>query len=53
MLRYSFGLNEEADAIDKAVEQVLNEGVLTADLVSGGGKSVGTEEMGDAIVARI
>ena len=33
MLRYSFGLSEEADAIEKAVDKVLNDGWRTADLM--------------------
>ena len=33
MLRYSFGLNKEADAIEKAVDKVLDEGCRTADII--------------------
>ncbi len=33
MLRFSFGLSEEADAIEKAVDKVLNDGCRTADLM--------------------
>ncbi len=33
MLRYSFGLNKEADAIEKAVDRVLDEGCRTADII--------------------
>ena len=33
MLRYSFGLSKEADAIEKAVDSVLNAGYRTADLM--------------------
>ncbi|MFW2368248.1 MAG: 3-isopropylmalate dehydrogenase, partial [Desulforhopalus sp.] len=50
MLRYSFGLDEAADAIEEAVAVTLEDGIFTADLVSGGGESVTTEAMGDAIV---
>lgn len=55
MLRYSFGLVEAADAIDKAVEQVLNDGYRTGDIAQGavGEKKVNTREMGDAIVAAL
>lgn len=37
MLRYSFGLTEEADAIEKAVDSVLDAGYRTADLVGTSG----------------
>jgi 3-isopropylmalate dehydrogenase len=55
MLRYSFGLVEAADAIDKAVEKVLNDGYRTGDIAQGaaGEKKVNTREMGDAIVAAL
>ena len=53
MLRYSFGMVEAADAIDAAVEKVLNDGYRTGDIYQGkdGEKKVNTTEMGDAIVA--
>ena len=50
MLRYSFGLTEAAEAIDKAVEATLDQGILTADLTVDKSAAVGTEAMGDAIV---
>jgi 3-isopropylmalate dehydrogenase len=55
MLRYSFGLVEAADDIDKAVEAALNDGLRTGDIYQGSAaeKKVNTAEMGDAIVARI
>ncbi len=55
MLRYSFNLLDAADAVEKAVEQVLNEGFRTADLYRGrqGEKKVGTSEMGKLIAERI
>ena len=53
MLRYSFDLDEEADAIEAAVKQVLKDGYRTVDIMSEGMTLVGTHEMGDAIVARI
>ncbi len=46
MLRYSLDLTDEADAIEKAVEDVLNSGYRTADIASSGTKVVGTKEMG-------
>ncbi|RMF42038.1 MAG: 3-isopropylmalate dehydrogenase [Deltaproteobacteria bacterium] len=55
MLRYSFGLAEAADAVEKAVEQVLEAGYRTADICldAPGEIRVGTAGMGDAIVERI
>jgi 3-isopropylmalate dehydrogenase len=53
LLRHSLGQSEAADAIDAAVETVLGEGRLTADLAGSRRASIGTAEMGDAIVARI
>ena len=53
MLRYSFNLTEEADAIEKAVEAVLNEGYRTGDIYSDGTKKVGTVEMGELIKERL
>lgn len=50
MLRYSFGLDDAAIAIDNAVAATLEKGVLTADLTSDKSKAVGTAAMGDAIV---
>lgn len=49
MLRYSLDLTDEADAIEKAVEDVLNSGYRTADIASSGTKVVGTKEMGKLI----
>jgi 3-isopropylmalate dehydrogenase len=53
MLRYSFGLDEAAIAIEKAVATTLEKGILTADLTSGGVTPVSTVVMGDAIVAEL
>lgn len=50
MLRYSFGLDDAATAIDNAVAATLDRGILTADLSGGKAKAVGTAAMGDAIV---
>ncbi len=49
MLRHSFGLKAEADAIEQAVGKVLAKGVRTADIAAGGA-AVSTTEMGAAIV---
>jgi 3-isopropylmalate dehydrogenase len=53
MLRYSFGLDKAAEAIDHAVEATLEKGILTADLTTDKLKSVGTVAMGDAIVKEL
>jgi 3-isopropylmalate dehydrogenase len=53
MLRYSFNLGEAADAIEKAVSLVLDQGLRTGDIWSQGCTKVGTQEMGDAVVAAL
>ena len=53
MLRYSFDMNDEADAIEKAVEKVLADGVRTGDIMSEGCRKVSCSERGDAIAAAI
>ncbi len=53
MLRYSFGLEKEAQAIEKAVDKVLDEGYRTADIYEDGMKKVGTRRMGELIAATI
>lgn len=53
MLRYSFDLDKEADAIDSAVKQVLMDGYRTGDIMSEGCEQVGCRKMGDLIVERI
>ena len=53
MLRYSFDLDREADAIDNAVKQVLKDGYRTGDIMSAGCEQVGCKRMGDLIVERI
>lgn len=53
MLRYSFDMNDEADAIEKAVEKVLADSVRTGDIMSEGCRKVSCSEMGDAIAAAI
>ena len=52
-LRYSFGMGEEADLLQKAVQQVLDKGLRTADIMQEGMTSVLTSGMGDAILAEI
>lgn len=53
MLRYSFGLEDEAQRIEKAVEKVLGQGYRTGDLAGAGESVVGTIEMGDAVLAAL
>jgi 3-isopropylmalate dehydrogenase len=52
MLEYSFGLKEEAAAVNRAIETVLEKGVVTADLRPAG-KPATTSEVGDALIAEI
>ena len=53
MLRFSFDLDKEADAVERAVAKVLAEGYRTIDIMSEGKKQVGTEKMGDLIAGSI
>ena len=53
MLRYSLDAVEAADAIEKAVSDVLDQGLRTADIYTEGMTKVGTVEMGDAVVAAL
>lgn len=53
MLRFSFDLDKEADAIEKAVSQVLKDGYRTIDIMSEGKEQVGTAKIGDLICERI
>jgi 3-isopropylmalate dehydrogenase len=53
MLRLSFNLDEEASAIERAVDAVLAEGARTPDLVSDGEPVVTTSELGSRIASRI
>ena len=53
LLRYSLGLDKEADIIDKAVEKVLKDGFRTVDIYTEGMKKLSTPQMGDKIVEYI
>ena len=53
LLRYSFDLDKEADAIEAAVQSVLTDGYRTGDIMSEGCTQVGTAAMGDLIAERI
>ena len=53
MLRYTFDLDKEADAIENAVAEVLKVGYRTIDIMSEGKKQVGTAEIGSLIAEYI
>ena len=56
MLRYSFGLNDAATAIETAVSTAIDSGLRTGDIFSDAdpnAKRVGTTEMGNAITEAI
>ena len=53
MLRYSFNLKEEADAIENSVKDFLEKGYRTADIAGAGNPSVSTEETGNLIASFI
>jgi len=53
MLRYSLGLIEEAQAVESAVEEVLQNGYRTYDIMDEGKIKVGTKEMGDLIAGEV
>ena len=52
-LRYSLDLDKEADTLEKAVQDVLNDGLRTKDIVAKGNKEVSTSQMGDAIISKL
>src|SRR5690606_5246485 len=51
-LRYSFNMIAEADRLEKAISEVLNDGLRTPDIMSDGMTKIGTAQMGDAIIAK-
>jgi 3-isopropylmalate dehydrogenase len=53
MLRYSFGLEKEAEAVEGAVQQVLKAGYRTGDIMDQGGTLVGCNTMGNLVNERI
>lgn len=53
MLRYSFDLDREAEAVEEAVKSVLEDGIRTTDIMSDGCRLVSCTDMGDEIVKRI
>ena len=53
MLRYSFNMIDEADAIENAVNKVLDDGFRTGDIMQEGMTKVGCKQMGDLVAERI
>ena len=53
LLRHSLGLEDEAQAIEQAVQGVLAEGYRTRDIAGDGGDVVGTRQMGSVIAGRV
>ena len=53
MLRFSFDLDREADAVENAVKRILNKGYRTIDIMSEGCTRVGCKEMGDLLANEI
>ena len=53
MLRYTFANETAAARIEAAVRKVLRDGVRTGDIAKPGERTVGTEEMGDAVLAAL
>ncbi len=53
LLKYSFGMVEESELIEKAVEQALDDGCLTGDICEDKSKAINTAQMGDAIIERM
>jgi len=52
-LRYSFNLGDLADRIEKAISDVLGQGLRTADIAGGVKETLSTAQMGDAILATL
>ena len=52
-LKYSLDLDSEATILDTAVQQVLDEGLRTKDIMSQNMKEVSTSQMGDAIISKL
>jgi len=52
-LRYSFGLAEAADRLERAITDALASGARTKDIAGPGANAVSTSEMGDAVVAEL
>ena len=53
LLRLTYGLGTEANAIETAIETVLQKGYRTPDLYESGMTKLGTSQMGDAVIAQL
>lgn len=53
LLRHSLGQDDAANAIEKAVGKTLSDGLRTADIAEPGASTIGTEQMGRAVIARL
>ena len=53
MLRYSFGLEQEASAVERAVAASIDQGCVTADIARRGARSYSTVDVGRAIAAAL
>jgi len=53
LFRYSFGLGEAADAVEKAVAETISSGLRTADIMDAGCEKKSTSEFGDAVLSRL
>lgn len=53
MLRHAFDMAQEADCIDKAVQDTLSKGLRTGDIMSDGCRLVGCKEMGEAVLSAL
>jgi 3-isopropylmalate dehydrogenase len=52
-LRYSFGMTKEADMLERAISDVLDQGLRTKDIASAGQNAVSTTEMGEAVLKQL
>ncbi len=52
-LRYSFGLTDAADLLERAITEALASGLRTKDIAAPGTNAVGTSEMGDAVIREL
>jgi 3-isopropylmalate dehydrogenase len=53
LLRYSLGLDQEARAVEQAIEEVVARGTVTPDIAPPGTQACSTGEVGDAVVAAL
>ena len=53
LLRYSLNQEQAAQRVEAAVRKVLAQGLRTADIAEAGKRTIGTKEMGDAVIAAL